>query len=59
MLEYLHEEGMSIEPDFFVPIIPLVLVNGSEGIGTGLIASEDTGTLGRLGILFAQSRHIC
>ena len=35
MLEYLHEEGMSIEPDFFVPIIPLVLVNGSEGIGTG------------------------
>jgi DNA topoisomerase-2 len=35
VLEYLHEEGMSIEPDFFVPIIPLVLVNGSEGIGTG------------------------
>jgi DNA topoisomerase-2 len=24
-----------VEPEFYVPIIPLVLVNGSEGIGTG------------------------
>ncbi|MCH83397.1 DNA topoisomerase 2-like, partial [Trifolium medium] len=35
LLEYLNEEGRSIEPNWYIPIIPLVLVNGSEGIGTG------------------------
>ena len=35
VLNYLHEEGMSIEPEFYAPIIPMVLVNGAEGIGTG------------------------
>lgn len=34
-MAYRNEEGMSIEPDYYVPIIPMVLVNGSEGIGTG------------------------
>lgn len=28
-------EGKIIEPKFYVPIIPLILVNGSEGIGNG------------------------
>lgn len=28
-------EGTIIEPKFFVPVLPLVLVNGSEGVGTG------------------------
>ena len=32
---YLNEEGMSIEPDHYSPVIPLVLANGAEGIGTG------------------------
>ena len=32
---YLNEEGMSIEPDFYAPVIPMVLANGAEGIGTG------------------------
>ncbi|XP_016170360.1 DNA topoisomerase 2 isoform X1 [Arachis ipaensis] len=35
LLEYLNEDGRSIEPSWYIPIIPLVLVNGSEGIGTG------------------------
>ncbi|KAL3815095.1 hypothetical protein ACJIZ3_016363 [Penstemon smallii] len=35
LLDYLNEDGQSIEPTWYVPIIPLVLVNGSEGIGTG------------------------
>jgi DNA topoisomerase II len=35
ILEYLEEEGMKIEPKFYAPIIPLILVNGAEGIGTG------------------------
>lgn len=35
LLEYIEEEGQKIEPKYYVPIIPLVLVNGAEGIGTG------------------------
>ncbi|XP_061355675.1 DNA topoisomerase 2-like [Gastrolobium bilobum] len=35
LLEYLNEDGKSIEPNWYIPVIPLVLVNGSEGIGTG------------------------
>ena len=33
LLDYLNEDGQSIEPTWYVPIIPMVLVNGSEGIG--------------------------
>ncbi|KVI00753.1 Arginine repressor C-terminal-like domain-containing protein [Cynara cardunculus var. scolymus] len=35
LLDYLNEDGQSIEPTWFMPIIPMALVNGSEGIGTG------------------------
>jgi DNA topoisomerase-2 len=35
LLEYLDDDGMTIEPKYYIPIIPMVLVNGSEGIGTG------------------------
>ncbi|XP_050387833.1 DNA topoisomerase 2 [Argentina anserina] len=35
LLDYLNEDGQSIEPTWYVPVIPTVLVNGSEGIGTG------------------------
>lgn len=35
ILEYQTEEGQSIEPIFYIPILPMVLVNGCEGIGTG------------------------
>lgn len=24
-----------VEPEFYIPVIPMVLVNGAEGIGTG------------------------
>ena len=36
LLNYLEEEGDIVEPDFFVPIIPTVLVNGAEGITESL-----------------------
>jgi DNA topoisomerase-2 len=35
LLTYLDDDGFSIEPMYYVPIIPMVLVNGSSGIGTG------------------------
>jgi len=35
LLDYLDDDGMSIEPKYYIPIIPMILVNGSEGIGTG------------------------
>ncbi|KAI8997263.1 DNA topoisomerase [Pilobolus umbonatus] len=35
LLNYLVEENMSIEPTWFLPILPMVLVNGADGIGTG------------------------
>ena len=35
ILTYLDDDGKPIEPEFFVPTLPAILVNGSEGIGTG------------------------
>jgi DNA topoisomerase-2 len=35
ILEYLNDEGKYIEPKTFAPIIPLILINGTKGIGTG------------------------
>ena len=35
ILEQVIEEGELVEPNRYYPIIPMILVNGSEGIGTG------------------------
>lgn len=35
ILDYLDDDGMPIEPKYYCPIIPMVLVNGAFGIGTG------------------------
>ena len=35
ILRYLNDDGTPVEPQFYVPIIPMVLVNGTKGIGTG------------------------
>lgn len=39
LLEYKEEEGESIEPKFFLPIIPTVLINGSSGIAVGFASN--------------------
>jgi DNA topoisomerase-2 len=35
VLEYLDDDGQMVEPTFYAPIVPMVLVNGTKGIGTG------------------------
>uniref|UniRef100_A0A8D8TSL7 DNA topoisomerase 2 n=1 Tax=Cacopsylla melanoneura TaxID=428564 RepID=A0A8D8TSL7_9HEMI len=35
LLNNLQEDNHRIEPEWYIPIIPMVLVNGAEGIGTG------------------------
>ncbi|KAH9466514.1 hypothetical protein MJO28_000904 [Puccinia striiformis f. sp. tritici] len=35
VLNYLTDDGTQIEPEWYIPILPMVLVNGSSGIGTG------------------------
>eukprot|EP00477_Mikrocytos_mackini_P000725 GAHX01000776.1.p1 GENE.GAHX01000776.1~~GAHX01000776.1.p1 ORF type:complete len:1373 (+),score=302.50 GAHX01000776.1:42-4160(+) len=35
VLEYNEDDGKTVEPAFFAPIIPTILANGTEGIGTG------------------------
>jgi len=35
VLKWQEEEGHSIEPESYMPIVPMVLINGAEGIGTG------------------------
>ncbi|KAI6196057.1 DNA topoisomerase 2 [Aphelenchoides besseyi] len=34
VLRFLFEDNQQIEPEWYCPIIPMVLVNGAEGIGT-------------------------
>jgi DNA topoisomerase II len=35
LLNYLDDDGQKIEPEWYIPVIPMILVNGCEGIGTG------------------------
>ena len=35
VLNQQDDDGMPIEPEFYAPIIPMILVNGTQGIGTG------------------------
>ena len=35
ILKYLDDDGFPIEPQFYIPILPVILINGSIGIATG------------------------
>jgi DNA topoisomerase-2 len=35
LLDYHLDDGAQIEPHHYVPVVPLLLLNGAEGIGTG------------------------
>ena len=35
LLDFIEDDGEKIEPLFYLPIVPMILINGTEGIGTG------------------------
>ena len=35
LLNYLFDDNIRVEPDWYCPILPMILVNGAAGIGTG------------------------
>jgi DNA topoisomerase-2 len=35
VLKYNFDDGQKVEPEFYSPVLPMILVNGAEGIGTG------------------------
>ncbi|NWU93383.1 TOP2A topoisomerase, partial [Upupa epops] len=35
ILKFLYDDNQRVEPEWYIPIIPMVLINGAEGIGTG------------------------
>jgi len=35
LLKYLDDDGETVEPEYYLPVVPLLAVNGSLGIGTG------------------------
>mgnify|MGYP000106082697 CR=1 FL=1 len=34
-LKFLDDDGKSVEPEYYVPTLPMILINGGDGIGTG------------------------
>lgn len=39
LLKYLESDNVKIEPEWFAPVLPMILVNGTLGIGTGFSTS--------------------
>ncbi|CAL5056798.1 unnamed protein product [Urochloa decumbens] len=35
LLSFLHEDGMVVEPRWFLPVLPMCIVNGCDGVATG------------------------
>lgn len=35
VLKYRDDDGLPVEPEFYAPVLPMLLINGARGIGTG------------------------
>ncbi len=42
VLRYRDDDGLPVEPYYYAPVLPMVLINGAEGIGTGFSTSLPT-----------------
>ena len=56
LYNYLNDEGKDIEPEYYVPVIPHILSNGTQGIGTGW--STDIPCFNPIDIIDNIERHI-
>ena len=61
ILTYLNDDGTPVEPIYYVPIIPMVLVNGSKGIGTGfstdIMCYNPTQIINKLELMLKKQDH--
>ncbi|KAJ5379735.1 DNA topoisomerase 2 [Penicillium cataractarum] len=39
LLAYNEDDGKKIEPETYMPVVPMILINGADGIGTGWSSS--------------------
>lgn len=39
IVEYLYDDGEKIEPKYFIPVVPTILLNGCDGVGNGFKSS--------------------
>lgn len=58
LLTYLEDDGRSIEPEYYMPVLPLILVNGADGIGTGWSSQVGRMTPQRLSACCLPSAHV-
>lgn len=35
LLDYINDDGLMVEPKWYIPTLPMILINGAKGIGTG------------------------
>ncbi|OMH85453.1 DNA topoisomerase 2 [Zancudomyces culisetae] len=35
LLDHVEDDGKLVEPVWYIPVVPVILINGAEGIGTG------------------------
>ena len=35
LLKYKNDDGLIVEPEYYIPILPMLLINGTNGVGTG------------------------
>jgi len=56
LFNYLNDEGKDIEPEYYVPVLPNILINGSQGIGTGW--STDIPCYNPMDIISNIEKHI-
>jgi len=61
LLEYKEEEGQKIEPYYYLPIIPMVLVNGALGIAVGFattILKRDSKDVTKKCISYLENKRV-